>query len=76
MKLSTYCAERSFNPAYMAIINKKGQHELDLLTMEPWKQWHMVEHDLLAYRQLLKAREGWETLHNHIRGQHGLPNRY
>lgn len=38
--------------------------------------WGMVHHDRLLTRQFFMMREGRHSLHNLIRGDHGLPNRY
>lgn len=38
--------------------------------------WYRVSHDPLLERQVYMMREGRQALHNMIRGDHGLPNRY
>jgi len=36
--------------------------------------WGLVHGDPLLHRQAVLVREGRHTLHNVIRGEHGLPN--
>jgi hypothetical protein len=43
---------------------------------QPWQQHRHADGDTLATRALVLRVHGWETLHNMIRGAHGLPNRY
>ena len=38
--------------------------------------WGLIKGDLLLQRQVYMMREGRHSLHNLIRGDHGLPNRY
>ena len=38
--------------------------------------WTQVSHDKLLVRQYYMMREGHQSLHNMIYGDHGLPNKY
>lgn len=56
---------------------KMTRVELDNICSAPmWKRIKAVEGNNLAFRALMKQSHGWEMLHNLIRGDHGLPNRY
>ena len=55
---------------------KLSRAQLASMDRAPWKQYKEIEGDLLGYRALILRREGWQTLHNVIRGDHGLPDRY
>ena len=57
-------------------LEKLSRQQLRDMELQPWKQYRNVEGDALAERALILRREGWQTLHNVIRGAHGLPNRY
>lgn len=62
-----------FDPAGPRLGREDAVHRA---TDEPWQAIKRVEADELAKRQLVKSMHGWQTLHNWIRGRHGLPNRY
>lgn len=76
MRHQKYFADQGYSQAYKAMVNKLSRRQIDQLLMRPWQQWKSVSGDNLAYRQLIKSREGWQTLVNCIRNQHGLTNKY
>jgi len=46
------------------------------ICLAPWERLKIAAADPLAWRAHVLATDGRETLHNHILGDHGRPNRY
>ena len=53
----------------------RAGHRLGRPNKGTW-HWGLVSQDRLATRMAYMIREGRHSLHNMIRGDHGLPNRY
>ena len=62
----------NFDQAVKRSWDRKGQ----LIPSNRGVHWLMVHHDKLLVRQMYMMREGRHSLHNMIRGDHGLSNRY